>query len=86
MAGAALILLFLGYFARVAITLWRAPARSPWRIFGGAALAGMAIVLLHALADYPIRMLSIETIFAMLAAIAVASARRSRRQNVAKPS
>lgn len=63
-AGAAFILLGLAWLVRATVALRRMSPEDAR--LGAAGLAGLLVLLLHSLVDYPVRMLSIEVVGAML--------------------
>jgi O-antigen ligase len=48
---------------------WRGARRDPRRILTLGAIGGMIIILLHSIVDYPLRTITIQCVFALLAAI-----------------
>lgn len=64
-AGAAFILLGFAWLVRATMALRRMPSEDA--MVGAAGFAGLLLLLLHSLVDYPVRMLSIEVTGAMLA-------------------
>ena len=83
--GLALILLFLLWWARRAIDVWR--AEEPV-YFARAATIASAAILAHSLVDYPLRTAAISAVFAMCCALMAeprARVRRSSRREQEKP-
>lgn len=66
--GAAVLVLFLVWFARRAWTAWRAPP-SGTRDLIVASTISIGVVLLHSAADYPLRTVTISTVFALCCAL-----------------
>jgi O-antigen ligase len=83
--GLILILLFLFWWARRTVTIWRAEEPD---YFARAATIASAAILAHSLIDYPLRTAAISAVFAMCCALMAeprAKARKSRRSEEAKP-
>lgn len=84
--GVILILLFVLWWARRAIAIWRAEEAD---YFARAATIASAAILAHSLVDYPLRTAAISAVFAMCCALMAeprAKTRRSRRrEEEAKP-
>lgn len=70
LAALALVVAFFLWFAATAVArLWRCRWRSAGFVPIAIACAGMATLLLHSILDYPLRTLSLASIFAVYAAI-----------------
>lgn len=61
LAGAILILLFLGWWVATTIRIWKSPLSTP---FARAATVATAAVLAHSIVDFPLRTAAISAIFA----------------------
>lgn len=59
----------LAFLALAAIRLFRAKGRQTWVVIGQSAAIGLLITMLHSLVDYPLRMLSLITLFGILCAL-----------------
>lgn len=62
--GAALVIAFLIWFSRRAWTAWRSGVSTP-RDLQRAATVAIGLLLLHSLADYPLRTATMATVFAL---------------------
>ena len=66
--GAAVFALFLVWFARRAWTAWRAPPSGTRDLIQASTIA-LGVVLLHSAVDYPLRTVTIATVFALCCAL-----------------
>jgi O-antigen ligase len=66
MPGMLLVAAFLGWLVRAGWKAWRDPLRGDADLYARMAFAGIALLLLHSLVDYPLRTLALETIFGLL--------------------
>lgn len=66
-----LLLAVLGWIGARGVTLMRSKERSLDHRLAIAALAGMVLVILHSVVDYPLRMLAIEAAFGFLCALLI---------------
>lgn len=82
MALVAGFLLFMGLGAR---RLASGRIGREERLAGWAALAGIAVTLLHSLVDYPLRMLALTTLFGMLCALLIPAGRAEERPARRRP-
>ena len=73
-AALVVFLLFGAWLIALGLALWR--KGGPDRRLGFAALAGIGILMLHSLTDYPMRMLSLMALFGLLLGLAMAAAAR----------
>lgn len=64
-AGVALLVLFLVWWARATLTIWR--ERSD--VFARAATIVTAVILVHSLVDYPLRTAAVQIVFALCCAL-----------------
>jgi O-antigen ligase len=79
--GIVLILLFLLWWGRRTVAIWRAVEPDH---FARAATIASAAILAHSLVDYPLRTAAISAVFALCCALmaeARAKTRRSRRRS-----
>jgi len=79
--GLVLILLFLVWWSRRAIAIWRAEKPD---FFAQAAVVASAAILAHSLVDYPLRTAAIGAVFAMCCAL-MAEPRARVRQGTPQP-
>ena len=78
-AGIALILLFLTWWARAVWKVWRNGEGGP---FAAAASIGSAAILVHSLVDFPLRTAAVSVCFAMFVAL-LADRKQPQRQEAA---
>jgi O-antigen ligase len=78
-AGIALILLFLAWWARAVWKVWRNGEGGP---FAAAASIGSAAILVHSLVDFPLRTAAVSVCFAMFVAL-LADRKQPQRQEAA---
>lgn len=84
--GAMLVVLFLGAFAVRAVQVLRVRDTSPYRRLQRAALVGIGLLLVHSAADYPLRTITLQCLFAFLAAVLFTpDLPRARRTVEARP-
>ena len=76
--GVALMLLFLAWWTRQCLAVWRKGESTPW---ARAASIASAAILVHSLVDFPLRTAAISACFAMCLAL-LADRRASRRQEM----
>lgn len=74
-AGVALMLLIAAQLGAVAWRAWRRPEADQPRVIARAAIAGIAVVAVHSLVDYPLRTPAIITLTALLAGLLFAPVR-----------
>ena len=82
LVGLLLLVLFLAWWARRTIKIWRAP--EPDHIARAATIASAA-VLAHSLVDYPLRTVAIAAVFAACCALMASSAGAVRRSRDQRP-
>lgn len=76
--GLSVIFLFLGWWGRRAVAIWRAPEPD---YFGRAASIATAAIIAHSLVDYPLRTVAISAIFAACCALMARSGRLLGRES-----
>lgn len=76
--GTALVLVFLAWWIRRSVTAWRSPPGDASTLQRAASIS-ILLVLLHSVADYPLRTLTMSVVFALCAALLEGAADRSER-------
>lgn len=66
--GAVLPVVFVVASVLAGWRAWRGPKRDPRRVLALGAFGGVALILLHSFVDYPLRTITIQCVFALLAA------------------
>lgn len=64
-----LLIVVVAFLALAWARVFRAKGGQTWRAFAHAAAVGLLIIMLHSILDYPLRMLSLMTVFGMLSAL-----------------
>lgn len=78
--GLPALALMAGFLALLAIHAWRIRGAPRFQAsLKVAAMMGMALILLHSLVDYPLRMFAVSAMFALFLAVLVAPAATDRR-------
>lgn len=65
----ALLVPAIAFLVFASIRLFRAGGRQAWTVLGQSSAVGLLIILLHSVVDYPLRMLSLMTLFGILSAL-----------------
>lgn len=65
----ALLVVAIAFLAFAAVRLFRARRGQAWIVLGQTAAVGLLIIVLHSVVDYPLRMLSLMTLFGILSAL-----------------
>lgn len=76
--GLVLLILFLGWWAVAAVSVWTSPLSTP---FGRAATIASAAVLAHSAVDYPLRTAAIAAIFGIAVALMAQRLRSAEAQS-----
>lgn len=77
-AGALILILFLAWWVRRVISIWRADDQD---VYARAATIASAAILAHSIVDYPLRTAAISAVFAMCCALMAEPRARVRRQS-----
>lgn len=70
----------IAFLVVAAIRLFRAKGKQYWVVIGQAAAIGLLITMLHSIVDYPLRMLSLMTVFGILSALLFAPPDSAKRR------